>query len=707
MKKQEGSQNLVSGVSRSHSLDSLFRPRSVAVIGASSNTNKIGGRPLVFLRQAGFTGSVYPINPGASEVQGLTSYPSILEIPTAVEHAIIAVPPLDAIAALKQCATKGVKAVQVFTSGFAEAGEAGRRLQGELAAVAKSAGIRLIGPNSLGMFNVAEKFFGTFATLLDGSWPAAGNVSFASQSGGFGSLCYVLTQIRGLGCSHFITTGNEADVDVAECIGYLADDPTTQVIVATFEGCRDGRRLIASLEAARANRKPVIVMKVGATEAGAMAVQTHTGSLAGEDAIYDAAFKQYNAYRARSLDELVDCTYAASRGRLPGSSRLGVVSLSGGIGVLAADVSTRNELELPRLDENAAATIRGIFPYAAGSNPLDTSGAWVNDPGLYARVVEIVLDATRCDILFGYLAGVGRNPNHYEQLKGPLFKLRKRHPDKLFVLTMACTDEVKAELDKEGFLWFAEPDRAVAAAAAMARLRKGFQKRRVVPGSAPRLSLPREHINEIDAKAVIAHVGIGVLPERLVKAVSEARDAARELGYPVALKVVSADIPHKSDIGGVRLDIRTEGELESAYAEIIQAVASKASGAQIDGLLVTSMARGGVETILGVMRDSVFGPVVMFGLGGTYVEAIKDVSFRIAPFDIETAREMIDETIAGHVLKGIRGAAPGDVKSLAELLARLSVFAFENADTIRSIDVNPYIVNSVGGYALDALVVTT
>ncbi|OGA40405.1 MAG: hypothetical protein A3G24_12710 [Betaproteobacteria bacterium RIFCSPLOWO2_12_FULL_62_13] len=689
------------------SLDALFRPRSIAVVGASSNPNKIGGRPLVFLRQAGYAGAIYPVNPGAGEVQGLRSFQSISDIDKPIDHVIIAVPPREAIAAMKQCAAKKVKAVQVFTSGFGETGESGRKLQDELVATAKDAGIRLIGPNSLGLFNVPEKFFGTFATVLDGAWPTAGNVSFASQSGGFGSLCYVLAQARGLGFSHFITTGNETDVDVAECIAYLADDKCTHVIVAAFEGCRDGRRLIAALEVAHGRGKPVILMKVGTTEAGANAVQTHTGALAGRDAIYDAAFRQFNAYRAHSLDELVDCTYAASRGRLPRGSRLGVVTFSGGVGVLAADAAAEHELELPPLDKTAGARIKSILPNATVGNPLDTSAALVNDLSLYARIVEIVLEETSCDMVFGYLAAVGRNPQHYAQLKGPLFEVRRRYPDKLFVLTMACPEEVREELEREGFLWFEEPARAVAAAAAMAKLAKGLESRRAALGSAPRITLPRGPLSEIESKAVVAQAGISFLPERFVQSANDACETARQLGFPVAIKVVSRDIPHKSDIGGVRLDLRDDAQVAAAFDEIMQAVACKIPQARVDGVLVTPMVRGGVETILGVMRDSVFGPVVMFGLGGAYVEALKDVSFRVAPFDIGTARDMISETMAGRVLKGIRGAVPADVESLAATLARLSVFACANADVINGIDVNPYVVVSNGGYALDALVVPT
>jgi acyl-CoA synthetase (NDP forming) len=687
------------------SLQALFRPRSVAVIGASTNPNKVGGRPLVFLRRAGYTGAVYPVNPAANEIHGYASYRSVVDVSGPVEHAIIAVAREDTLDAIKRCAEKGVNAVQIFTSGFGETGASGRELQEQVVAVARSAGIRLIGPNSLGLFNVQANFFGTFATMLDGSWPTAGNVSFVSQSGGFGSLCYLLTEARGLGYSHFITTGNEADVSLADCIAYLAEDSSTQVIVAAFEGCRDGRRLIGAMQQARNRGKAVIVMKLGVTDAGAKSVESHTGVLAGADEVYDAAFRQFNVYRARTLDELVDSAYAASRGRAPRGSRLGVVTFSGGVGVLAADAAIEHGLELPSLSKGAIENIKALLPSASASNPLDTSAALVNDLSLYARIVEVVLKDTDCDIVFGYLAAVGRNPQHYAQLKGPLFELRRRYPDKLFVLTMACTDEVRAELEREGFLWYAEPRRAIVAAAVMTWLARGSKSQSSRGVLVPRISLLPDQLDEVQSKALLAKAGVSAPKERLIHNAQEACEAALQLGFPVALKIVSPDIPHKSDIGGVRLNLRNESEVSVAFSEITQTALSKAPAARCVGVLVTPMMHGGVETILGVARDPVFGPVVMFGLGGAYVELIKDVSFRVAPFDADTAHDMISETLAGRVLKGVRGVPPADIANLAATLARLSAFSYANADVISSIDVNPYVVNSSGGYALDALVV--
>lgn len=691
-------------------LRALFKPKSVAMIGASTNPNKVGGRPLGFLRRAGYQGAVYPVHPTASEIGGYLCKKSVRDIEGAVEHAIIAVAPSDVLEVMEQCAEKGVKAVQIFSAGFGKAGAQGRELQDRLADMARAAGIRLIGPNTLGMFNTHTGFFGTFATMLDGLWPTVGNISLVSQSGGFGSLCYLLADKRRLKFSHFVTTGNEADVNIADCIEYFAEDDATQVIVACFEGCRDGRRLISAMQRAREKDKALIVMKLGTNEAGAQSVESHTGSLAGADEVFDAAFRQFDAYRAHTLDDLVDITYAASCGLRPRGTRLGVVTFSGGVGVLTADEAAKHGLELPSLAESTRDSITAILPAANVANPLDTSAVLVNDLSLYPRIVDFVLQDTDCHIIFGYLASVGRNPRHYAELRGPLFDLRRRYPEKLFVLTMACTDEVRAELESEGFLWYEEPRRAIAAIAALTRFaRKAGEGASTVISSAPAAAdfglSGQGPWDEVRSKDLLTRIGIATPQEQLAQSAQEASRAARKLGFPVALKIVSPDIPHKSDVGGVRLGLRDEAEVSAAFTEITGAAQTKAPGAHIAGVLVTPMISGGVETILGVTHDPVFGSVVMFGLGGIYVELLKDMSFRVAPFGKDTALDMISETVAGRALRGVRGMPPADVDALTDTPARLSQFAYANADIIGSIEINPYVTNADGGFALEALIV--
>lgn len=694
-----------------HALDALFAPRSVAVIGASGDPNKIGGRPIAFLKQGAFAGPIHPINPNASEVQGLRAYATLDAAPGPVDHAIIAVPPKAALDAMRACVAKGVKVAQIFSAGFGEIDAAGRALQEEIVALARAGGVRVVGPNSLGAFNVAAGFFGTFATALDGAWPAPGTVAFATQSGAFGSYSYGIAQGRGLGFSHFVATGNEADVELAECIEWLADDAATRVIVATFEGCRDGRRLIAALERARANGKPVVVMKAGATEAGAQAAATHTGSLAGSDAVFDGIFAQCNAYRARSLDELIDVAYCLSRQVLPEGNRLGVVTTSGGIGVLIADAASERGLVLPPLPEAAGRAVRELLPHASAANPLDTTAAVINDTRLVARSLEFMLADAECDSVIAFLAHMGRNPDHWNRVKTPLFELRAKYPAKAFALCLLGPPAVHAEAEAGGFVVFEDPTRAVAAIGAAARLAKGLRRRGLAPldgfgnpaGNA--LHIPPGALDEAESKRLVQAAGIAVPIERVATTRKEAVIAAEAVGGPVAMKILSPDVAHKSDVGGVRLGIADAHAAGKAFDEMMAVVKAARPDADLEGVLVTPMIEGGVQTVLGVVADPVFGPVVMFGSGGVLVEALEDVTFRAAPFDSDVAESMIDVTLVGRLLHGVRGARPADRRSLVDTLVRLSRFAYRYRDRIAGIDINPYVVLEDGGVALDALVV--
>ncbi|MBL8386270.1 MAG: CoA-binding protein, partial [Burkholderiales bacterium] len=453
-----------------HALDALFRPRSVAVIGASSDPNKIGGRPLAFLRRAGYRGALFPVNPSAERVQELAAYPSLAAIPAEVDHAIIALPGKAVLGAVDECAAKGVRAVQVFSAGFGEGGESGRREQAELRARAAAAGMRVLGPNSLGLFNTADSFFGTFATALDGAWPRPGSVGVATQSGAFGSYFFGLAQARGLGFSHFVATGNECDVDVAECVGFLAHDAATRVIVMAVEGCRDGARLVAALGAARAAAKPVIAMKVGVSQAGARAAATHTGSLAGEDRVFDAVLAEFGVYRAGSLEEIVDVAYCASVAPLPRGNRLAVITTSGGIGVLAADAAEARGLALPPVGAATQAAIAGLIPLAGGVNPVDTSAGIIGDLSLYSRAASAMLADRPYDAVLCFLAHIGRNPAHWAQLRESLYALRRQHAGVPFVAVLLADADLTRELEAEGFAVFADPTRAVNAIAAASRL---------------------------------------------------------------------------------------------------------------------------------------------------------------------------------------------------------------------------------------------
>jgi acetate---CoA ligase (ADP-forming) len=687
------------------SLDALFRPKSVAVIGASSDANRIGGRPIAFSKRA-FKGAIVPVNPNRDEIQGLRAYPSIADAPGAIDQAIIAVPAKAALAAADECIARGVKAAVMFSSGFAETGDDGRALQQELARRCAAGGMTLLGPNSLGMFNVHAGLYSTFSSYFDPLWPRTGPVGIVSQSGAFGTYFLAQAVERGLGFSHFVATGNEAGVDVAACVEWLADDPDTHVIMIYLEGCRDGARLRAALARAAANAKPVIAMKVGVSEQGVAAIASHTGSLAGSDAVFDAVFAENNVHRAQSLDELVDVAYACAGGVFPKSPRLGVVTLSGGVGIQMADAAVERGLTLPRMPDTAQQKVLAMIPFAGPANPVDTTAQVVNDWTMFTTILGIVAEEGAVDSVVSFLAHMGTMPGLMDRLKAAFLGVRQRFPDRVFVLCARMPREMADEFTAMGFLIFEDPTRAIAAVAALSRFAQGYGKAKT-PIAAPTAAqpLPAGPINEADAKRLLGAAGIPFAPEKIARSRDEAVAAAADIGFPVVLKVLSADIAHKSEAGGVVLGLRDADAVAAGYDAMMKRVAAHAPNAKREGALVARMIEGGVETVIGAKRDAIFGPVVMFGLGGVYVEVLKDVTLRLAPVDREAAKEMIRAIKGVALLTGARGRPPADLDALADALVALSHFAAAHPN-VTSAEINPFIALPEGGVAVDALIMT-
>jgi acyl-CoA synthetase (NDP forming) len=685
-----------------HPLDALFRPRSVAVIGASSDPNKIGGRPLAFLKRAGYGGVIYPVNPSAASVQEIAAWPTLAAISGVVEQAIIALPGGAVLGAVEACVAKGVRALQIFSAGFGEGGAEGQRQQAQLRERAMAAGMRVLGPNSLGLFNTTDKFFGTFATALDGAWPRAGQVGVATQSGAFGSYFFGLAQARGLGFSHFVATGNECDVDVAECVEYMAGDAATRVIVMAIEGCKDGAKLMRALAAARAAGKPVVAMKVGVSQAGARAAATHTGSLAGEDRVFDAVLAEYGVYRAASLEEIVDVAYAASVAPLPRGKRLAIVTTSGGIGVLMADAAEARALELATISTAAAERIHALVPLAGGDNPVDTSAAIIGDLSLYSKTAAIMLEDRPYDAVLCFLAHLGRNPAHWAQLRSSLYALRRQHAALPFVAVLLADAELTRELEDAGFVVFADPTRAVNAIAGASRL--GCAAVQVAAQAHAPQVIEGEPATEADAKQALSALGISFAPERRATSADAAVAAASALGFPVVMKILSPDIAHKTEVGGVALSLDSPEAVRVAYAAMRERVALRVPDARIEGVIVARQIEGGVEVLVGTHTDAIFGPVVSVGLGGTLTEILDDVALRLCPVDEAAARAMIDATRLGRLLRGYRGAPAADIAALTHAIVRLSEIAFDNRARVDGIDLNPVLARADGAFALDALI---
>lgn len=696
---------------RSSTLSCLLAPKSVAVVGASDDPSRIGGRPIHYFKAGGFQGPVYPVNPKRETVQGLTAYPAVDALPEPVDFAIIALPAEVAVTAARACADAGVKGCIVFSSGFAEADDAGRALQEELAGIARDSGMRIVGPNCLGLFNAELGFYPTFTTTLDRGLPQTGPLSIVSQSGAYGSHLYFLARAQGLGMRYWITTGNECDVQVAECLRWLADDPETKVIMAYIEGSTDPEALIEGFERARANRKPVILMKVGRSAVGAEAAASHTAALAGADAVYDAIFRQYGVHRARTTQELMDIAYGCTRGIYPATRKLGLVTISGGVGVLMADTAEDYSLDVAPMPEDAQRALKAALPFAAVRNPVDITAQSFNQMSLVTTNMRIMLEKGGYDAIVAFFTSVAGSTLISDTLAAALAEGCAGHPDRLLVLSIIAPPEIVARYEAQGFLVYEDPSSAIAVIAALTSFGESFARAAETPAQiavAPAAEpLPKRTLGEAEAKQRLAAAGIPVVTETLATSAEEAVAAFARLGSPAVLKIASPDILHKTEVGGVLLDRRDAESVRAGYETLVARAAERAPAARIDGVLVAPMVTGGVETILGVQHDPVFGPMVMFGLGGVFVEVLKDVTFRRAPFDAREARAMIDEVKGRALLDGVRGAPPADIDALVQALVGLSRFAAAHAGEIETIDVNPFVVLPAGqgARALDALIV--
>jgi acyl-CoA synthetase (NDP forming) len=695
-----------------HPLHPLFHPASVALIGASSDPERIGGRPLRFMLEGGFEPPIYPVNKSGATIQGLPAFASVRDIPHPVDQAVICVPAPGVEAAVRDSIAKGVKAIQIMTAGFAEIDAPGRESQARIAGLCRDAGVRLLGPNSLGLLNVPMRFFSTFSTALNGLKPQPGPIALATQSGAFGSATYGMASLRGLGFSKIVATGNEADVDVSECIDYLVDDPETRIICAALESCRDGDRLRRALLKAADAGKPVLIMKVGRTEVGAAAASTHTGSLAGNDVVYDAVFAECGAYRPQSIEEMLDIAYAYSvHGALVANADVGIVTGSGGIGVLMADDAGERGLQLPQLPPSGRQAALDLLPFAVANNPLDMTAQVTSVPQGVSRTVDTMLAHTTWGTVFAYLAHVGLSPARFATTQAELIDVQRRHPGRMNVVIMLSKPEVNRALEAEGIVVFEDPSRAVRAVAALATLarrRASLYRPAIAIATATakdaRANTLGDVGNEDGAKRALAAAGLPVLPERLCASASDSAAAAQAMGYPVVAKIVSPDIPHKTEIGGVMLNLQDAEAVKAAHDELVARAARARPDARIEGVLVAPMLKGGVEVILGIHRDPTFGPMLMYGSGGTAVELFQDVAFASAPLTAERARQLVERVRSTRLLRGWRGGPQYDEGALVQALTRLSDFAMAHADVIESVDINPLVVRTQGAACLDAVI---
>ncbi len=688
----------------------LLNPQSVAVIGASDDPSRIGGRPISYMLGQGYPGKIFPVNPNRTTVQGLTAYPSVAALPETPDVAIVIVPASAALDSVTALAERGCAAAILFTAGFAETGPEGAREQQKLVDAAHKHGMRLIGPNSLGLINPCNHFYGTFATGCELAFPKAGGVAIISQSGAYGAHLMAVSTANDIGLSAVILTGNEADLTVGDMLQMVVEDPATKVIMLYSEGIKESAGLLAGLDAARRARKPVLMMKVGRSAIGSAAAQSHTASIAGDDRVTDAVLKEFGVVRVQTTEQMLDIARLATRGIYPAHNTLGVITVSGGAGVIISDAADAVGLPMPEMPLDAQERLLKLLPFAAPRNPVDVTAQFLNEMSLISTFTDALIAEGKYTSILGFFTYTGGVASVAPRLREQLKITRSKHPDCIFALSLMASREQIREYENDGFAVFEDPSRAVVAIEAMGQFGRAFAKAPALP--APKLapiSLPTHNPSEAQAKQLLAQAGIASAPEEVCTTIEAAVTAAQKIGFPVVMKIVSPDILHKSEIGGVLLDIHHEADVREGFALLMQRGKTAAPQARVEGVLVAKQLKGGVECILGIHQDPVFGPVAMFGLGGIFVEILQDVVLHRCPFGPDVAEEMIRSIKGAPLLLGARGRPVADIKALSEMLSQLSAFAVAAGPRLQSIDLNPVLAmpQGQGAYAVDAVIEVT
>ncbi len=695
-------------------LDNFFEPDSVAVIGASRDPEKLGYSILANLKEGGFEGYLYPVNPKAQEILGLKAYDSVVDIPDPVGLAVIVVPSKIVPQVLRECGEKDVPAVVIITAGFREAGREGLDRERELIQIAQEYGMRLIGPNCLGVIDTDTPLNATFAAGM----PPAGPIAFMSQSGALGTAVLDTAMAGRLGFSKFASLGNKADVSEIDLLKAWGDDPKSRVILIYVEGLPDGQEFMEIAHNVTRN-KPVVAIKSGVTKSGSRAVSSHTGSLAGSEEAYKAAFKQSGITRATSMEQVFDYALGFAYQPLLKGNRVGIVTNAGGPGILATDAVEHAGLEIPRLSGDTLKSLKDYLPGAASAaNPVDVLGDALADR--YEHAMELVLGDPKVDSLLVIVTPQAMT--ELEKTAHAVGQLSQEAEKPILACFMgeARIDAGVRVLREYGVPNYPYPERAAAALAAM----DSYRRERGRPIFEPELcevcqppvrelfsrvrDEGRVSIGDAEAREVLEAYGFPIPESRLAETPEEAVEIAEEIGYPVVLKVASPDILHKTDVGGVKLNLNSAGDVRDMFDLIIYRASRYVPDARVWGCLVQEMVVGGREILVGMNRDPQFGPLVAFGLGGIYVEALQDVSFRIAPFSREEANEMIREIRSYPLLEGVRGEPPADHEAMVDALIRISQLVTDFPEIVE-LDINPLTVfeEGQGAVAIDMRLVLT
>ena len=684
------------------SLESFFNPQSIAIVGASRQKSKVGYEILANIVKAGYKGGIFPVNPNTDTIEGLKCYPDLESIADTPDLVIIIVPAKIVPPVMQQCAKVGVKAVIIITAGFREVGEEGRALEKQVVQIAKQAGIRVIGPNCLGLIVPANKLNASFG----GDLPAPGAIAYLSQSGALLAAILDTANAAGIGFSKLVSIGNKADIDELDIIKALAADKDTKVIAGYLESIADGDEFVRQAERI-SHTKPIILIKSGGTQAGAKAASSHTGSLAGSETAYESAFERAGIIRCESIRQQFDYAQAFANQPLPGGPGVAVITNAGGPGIMAADAIEREGLSFAMLAGETEEKLASRLPAAANwHNPIDILGDALADR--YEFALDVVLDDPNVDVVLVLLTPQAMTePARTAEVIVKTARSKRKKPVLACFLGAAkvkegveilCRGRIPPYDTTQGAVstikvmvdyvrWRSRPKRVVKLFPVNRRKVENIVERHLRQGTLD--------IGEAESKEILEAYGFVTPKGSLATTADQAANIAQQIGYPVVLKIWSPDILHKSDVGGVKVGLASEQEVRDAFDLMIYRIPKKLPDAHILGVLVQEMCRKGKEVILGMHRDPHFGPLMMFGMGGIMVEVLKDVSFYLAPLTAEEAKQMLVSTKTYRILQGVRGDEGVDVDKIAEGLQRLSQLVTEFPQ-IREMDINPYVVGREG-----------
>jgi len=693
----------------------LFSPRGIALVGASSAANSVSGQPLRYLTALGYAGKVYPVNPKYTEMKGLACYPDLAAVPDPCDLALIVVSGRHVPGVIDQCGARGIPFAIVLSAGFQEIGESGAQNQRELEAALARNKIRIVGPNCIGMLNLNEHVHAGFGGAMGNPNLKAGRIAMVTQSGGYGMGMVAAADAQGIGFNYIVSTGNETNITATEFIGYLLERDDTDAVVAYLEGSTDGRGLIRIGKRALELEKPVLMWKVGNSRSGRRAATSHTGRLTAGPELFRRALEQGGYIEIGDTDDVVDLAQFLGHRKRAKGNRVLITTLSGGAGVLIADLCEQQGLDVPETAPDTVAKLKPISPELGSlGNPIDlTPQGYGDNFASYTKVIEIALSADEFD-----QAIVRSAPGSVASIWATGFAEMANRIDKPIVLQMGsgAEREVTAQeiVRAAGIPCYLSPRRSLNAMGSMYRFgvkAQRYKERTAGKGArciAPQaLDLPPSGaLGEHASKLVLGRYGIPAVGERLITESQIETMTSEGLAFPVAVKIESPDIAHKTEAGAIRLHVQDLDGVRKAAREVIASARKYRSEARIDGVLVQAMASG-TEVIIGAVDDAYFGPTVMFGLGGILTEVLHDVTHRFAPFDLTTAHDMLNEIKGAALLHGYRGSPPLDANALADVLVRVSLLIADHADRIKEIDINPLFVRPVGQgvVAADALVV--